>query len=413
MAYNPEDPIIHNKSISRTTLSLRNSRIGFRHRLTYGLIVLVLITSSQSPAEESDKDKLDALQLKIEKLQSQLAEDNRDRDHAVYLLQLAEKEVSTASAKLRKTEFSFQASQQELQKLQNQEQDLKTQLSTNTEFLSNQIRAAYGIGNQEYVKLLLNQQDPSSVSRMLVYYRYFNQSRLDKLQSINHRLSELKEIRRNIETETATLANLKQSAFREREELKQQRSERNKVVASLTASLQQKKYVLDSMLRDEQHLKKLLNEIETQLKDVQLDLAPPKQFRQLKGELDWPVKGAIAAYFGTTRKNSGDIKWKGLVINTDYGAAITSVAYGRVVFADWLRGFGMLIIIDHGDGYMSLYGHNEQLHKKLGDWVQANETIATSGHTGGQMTTSLYFEIRHNGTPQDPVKWCKSLPQKS
>ena len=107
------------------------------------------------------------------------------------------------------------------------------------------------------------------------------------------------------------------------------------------------------------------------------------------------------------------MKWKGVVIDTEPGNTIKAVAYGRVVFADWLRGFGMLIIIDHGDGYMSLYGHNEQLHKKLGDWVQANEIIAASGNSGGQLTTSLYFEIRYRGKPQDPVKWCKSLPGKS
>ena len=366
-----------------------------------------------SLAGQTDQEKLTELKIRIQELQAELKADNQKKDNAVYLLQLAEKEVANASKKLRQTENDYNTSQQKLVSLNQEKKQLRQQMATNRDYLTNQIRAAYSIGKQEYVKLLLNQEDPASVARMMVYYQYFNQSRANQLQRIDKRLTRLKTISSEIETQSEKLNSLKLAALNEQEILKSHRNKRSSVVANLSVTLKKKNNLLNSLLRDEQHLKKLLQEIETQINDVQLDLSPPREFKQLKGRLGWPTTGTITARFGSTRKNSGNLKWKGVVIRTEAGNTVKSVAYGRVVFADWLRGFGMLIIIDHGDGYMSLYGHNEQLHKNIGDWVQANETIATSGHTGGQMATSLYFEIRHKGKPQDPVKWCKSLPARS
>lgn len=401
----------------RHNISLISSRcfsLPVKIRVLFFFAILFLLTTTPSnSATQTQQQKLEQLKNQIQQLQSELKADNKQKDKAVYLLQTAEKDVAAASKKLRVTERDFSISQKKLASLNNQESNLKVQLQENRDALISQIRAAYSMGKQEYVKLLLNQENPATLSRMVVYYQYFNQSRADRLQHIDKRLLRLKKVSREIERQSEKLLSLKKLAFNEREILKSKRSQRTEVVASLSASLRKKNQALNSMLRDEQHLKKLLQRIESQLKDVQLDLAPPKEFRQMKGQLIWPTTGTIASRFGSLRKNSGKLKWKGVVIETDVGNTIKAVAYGRVVFADWLRGFGMLLIIDHGSGYMSLYGHNEQLHKKMGDWVQANETIATSGNSGGHIATSLYFEIRHNGKPQDPVKWCKSLPKRS
>ena len=388
---------------------------SFANFLTIFAIVFLFFTGPDNlySADQANPEKLKELASKIQNLQLELETDNKLKDNAVYLLQLAEKEVVEASKKLYSAEKDYRDSQQKLASLNLEEKQLRQQMVTNQDYLVRQVRAAYSIGKQEYVKLLLNQEDPASTARMMVYYQYFNQSRARQLERIDERLTRLKDISREIETQSIKLNSLKQAAFEKQEILKAHRDKRSNVVASLSASLKSKNNLLNNLLRDEQHLKKLLQEIETQLSDVQLDLAPPTEFKQLKGQLGWPTNGTITAGFGSSRANSGNLKWKGVVIKTDPGNIVKSVAYGRVVFADWLRGFGMLVIIDHGDGYMSLYGHNEQLHKNIGDWVQANETIATTGHTGGQLATSLYFEIRHNGKPQDPVKWCKSLPKRS
>jgi septal ring factor EnvC (AmiA/AmiB activator) len=375
------------------------------------LVSCVLYTGYALTDDEGNQKKLNQLKTQISKLQSELELDNKHKDKAVYLLQIADKDIAIASKKLRSIEWKFRSVQKNLESLNVESQSLTDQIDLNHEYLATQIQASYAMGKQEYVKLLLNQQNPSSVARMVVYYQYFNQSRAQRLQFIDVRLSNLKTIRQKIERKSEKLSSLKQLAINEREMLKPKRDQQQEVIARLSLSLNKKGQTLKNLLRDELHLKQILDKIESQLKDVQLDLTPPKEFEQMKGQLLWPATGNITAHFGTARKNSGNLKWKGVVIKTGSGENINAVAYGRVVFADWLRGFGMLLIIDHGKGYMSLYGHNEQLHKKLGDWVQASEMIATSGRSGGQLTTNLYFEIRRKGVPQNPVKWCKSLPR--
>ena len=215
-----------------------------------------------------------------------------------------------------------------------------------------------------------------------------------------------------VHTKSRQLRKLKIEATEKKQLLETNHKQRHQLVAILNSQLKTKDQVLQNLLRDELHLKRLLNQLDHEIKDVQLDLSPPKEFISLRGKLPWPTQGKMTARFGSSR-HTGDLKWKGVMIQTDAGDAIHAIAYGRVIFADWLRGFGMLIIVDHGKGYMSLYGHNQQLHKKLGDWVQANEIIATAGSTGGQKTSSLYFEIRHNGVPQNPTKWCHTLPHRS
>ena len=375
--------------------------------------LIFLLSNVASSNEQDEKRKLEQLKTQIQDLQKQLKEDNQEKDQAVFLLQGAEKEVAAASRKLRKIQSDYSKSQHKLSQLKNNRKELLGKLGTNRELLVSQLRAAYSIGKQEYIKLLLNQENPGAVSRMVTYYQYFSQSRAEKLESINARLEKINNVSRQIQTQSEKLYSLKELAASESTSLKEKRNKRTEVVASISASLREKNKALNSLLRDEQHLKKLLNRIESQLNDVQLDLEPPKDFRDLKGQLLWPTTGRISARFGSIRNKSGNLKWKGIVIDTEAGNNVKAVAYGRVVFADWLRGFGMLLIIDHGDGYMSLYGHNEQLHKNIGDWIQSGEIIATSGKSGGQLATSLYFEIRHNGKPQDPLKWCKSLPRRS
>lgn len=377
------------------------------------LLLFSVFSIPISAASQSDKQKLVQLKKQIKQLQLELEADNKQKDHAVYLLQKAEKEVANASRKLSLIENDSRMSRQQLARLQQEQNGLREQLATNQEYLINQIRAAYSIGKQEYVKLLLNQEDPATVSRMMVYYQYFNQARSAQLQKIDKRLLRLKTVSDDIKTQSEKLTHLRQQTLEERQLLNVSREERSKVVASLSASLREKNQRLNSLMRDEQHLQRLLQEIESQLSDVNLDLSPPEKFNRLKGKLRWPATGRISARFGSLRNNSGNLKWKGVVIKTEAGNSVKSVAYGRIVFADWLRGFGMLIIIDHGDDYMSLYGHNERLHKKLGDWVQANEIIATSGDSGGHTSASVYFEIRHKGKPQDPVKWLDSTTGKS
>ena len=378
---------------------------------TLTLFLLIAISSLAISDERSDEKNLAKLQQKIHQLQLELERDNKQKDAAIHELKLIEQAISKTAAKLWNVDNQLNTSQRNLKNLNKEQIGLENQQRSNRVYLLKQIRASYAMGKQEYVKLLLNQQDPSTVARMVVYYQYFNESRAKRIQDIDTSISRLNDVKQEINATTAELTRLRAQVVNDKKELNSRRKQRQQLVAKLSARSKKKGQALQALLRDEQHLKRLLDKLENELDDVELNLATPKDFKQLKGQLSWPAKGKLTARFGGIRNNKGNLKWKGIVIQTQPGESIRAIAYGRVVFADWLRGFGMLLIIDHGKGYMSLYGHNEQLHKKLGDWVQAKEVIATSGNSGGQETTSLYFEIRYKGIPQNPNTWCKSLPQ--
>ncbi|WP_455221205.1 murein hydrolase activator EnvC family protein [Kaarinaea lacus] len=359
-----------------------------------------------------DQEKLAKLQRKIDTIQKELEADNKAKDQAVYKLKQTEKDIAKKSAQLKHIDQRLQQLKEKRTSLLDQQSELGNQISIHRDYLARQLQAAYAMGKQEYIKLLLNQQNPSDISRMVVYYQYFNNSRVDRISEIKQDLSALNEVTEQVRNKTNELQSLKAEAEDNKRLLEINHKQRREIVAKLSAQLKNKDEALKALLRDEQHLKRLLNQLKNEIEDVQLDLTPPEEFTALKGKLPWPTQGKVTARFGSSRQ-AGKLTWKGVMIETKPGNAIRSIAYGRVIFADWLRGFGMLIIVDHGKGYMSLYGHNQQLNKKLGDWVQGNEIIATAGNSGGQKTSSLYFEIRHNGVPQNPGKWCKSQAFKS
>ena len=367
------------------------------------------LSFSENAAEQ---EKLAKLQHKIDSIQQELEADNKAKDQAVYQLKQTEKSIARQSAQLTRIDQRLQQLATKRNTLLDQQSSLQQQITIHRTYLAKQLQSAYAMGKQEYIKLLLNQQNPSDISRMVAYYQYFNNSRVDRIADIRQDLSALNHVSEQVRSKTEELQSLKTEAEENKQLLEGNRKQRRELVAKLSAQLKNKNQALQSLLRDEQHLKSLLNQLENELEDVQLDLTPPEEFTALKGKLPWPTQGRVTAKYGSSRQ-AGELKWKGVMIETKPGNAIRAIAYGRVIFADWLRGFGMLIIVDHGKGYMSLYGHNQQLHKKLGDWVQGNEIIATAGNSGGQKTSSLYFEIRHNGIPQNPGKWCKQSASRS
>jgi septal ring factor EnvC (AmiA/AmiB activator) len=192
----------------------------------------------------------------------------------------------------------------------------------------------------------------------------------------------------------------------QRDALETSRRERGELLADLNRDIHNTKQRLSQLKEDEQSLQELVKRLRRALAEIPSPRGPGKSFAQLKGRLRLPAEGAIAARFGMPRQ-VGQLKWQGILIDAPDGADVNAVAAGRVVFADWLRGFGLLLIIDHGDGYMSLYGYNQGLHKNVGDSVKAGELIATVGNSGSHSQSGLYFEIRHQGSPVDPLLWCK------
>ncbi|VAX08332.1 Murein hydrolase activator EnvC [hydrothermal vent metagenome] len=262
------------------------------------------------------------------------------------------------------------------------------------------------IGRQEYLKLILNQENPALVGRTLVYYDYFNRARSEQIQQVQRVLKNIESLGIKIKAETEKLRQTRATLQTRKKSLEKTYRERALVLARLNKEIKSKDQHLAQMSADEKRLQDLLNAIKKVLPDIFADTGNHKSFRAYKGKLIWPVRGKVKKLYGKRRKES-KLKWNGVMIVASKGREVHAISHGRVAYADWLRGYGLLLIIDHGDGYMSLYGHNQGLYKETGDWVEANEVIGEVGDSGGQKSSGLYFEIRYQGRPTNPSRWCK------
>jgi septal ring factor EnvC (AmiA/AmiB activator) len=261
------------------------------------------------------------------------------------------------------------------------------------------------MGRQERLKILLNQQDPATVSRVMVYYDYLNRVRAQKMQAIRAHMQRLAATEREIAEEEKNLAHLQEQQQAELAAMRLSQGQRQAVVARLTRELQDQGEQLDRLQNDERDLKTLISGLEQALSDIPAEHPQQAKFAGLRGKLPWPARGRISRRFGTPKL--GSLVWDGVMISAPEGREVRAVHHGRVAFADWLRGFGLLLIVEHGDGYMTLYGHNQSLFKEAGDWVEVNEPIALVGSSGGREQAGVYFGIRHQGRAVNPARWCR------
>ena len=349
------------------------------------------------------EQQLNRLKKNISELQAWLQGAKGKRNALQQQLRTTEVEIGRVSAGIRTVSQNIQNSRRKLQELQQRQQQLQAEQQRQQQLLARQIRAAYGIGRQEYIKVLLNQEQPEMLARALTYYDYFNRARTRQIDAFRDTLMQLQQTELAIAEETNRLQENKAQLEERSAELTRNKQSRHQVLLRLEANIENKDEELKKLLADRNRLEQLLEAVEQTLAELQLPQhASPIQ--QLKGALPWPANGRITRRFGSTDPVS-NTTWNGILISASEGNEVKAVHHGRVVFADWLRGFGLLIIIDHGKGYMSLYGHNQTLYKETGDWVNANQVIASVGNSGGRQNAGLYFEIRHNGKPQNPQQW--------
>jgi septal ring factor EnvC (AmiA/AmiB activator) len=273
--------------------------------------------------------------------------------------------------------------------------------------LAGQLRAASMIGRQEPIKLLLNQRDPGQTGRVLVYYQYFGRARASQIAAIDAHLAEIDELDAQLAAEEQRLLALEAQQRGEVSRLQSARERRGRALVSLEAESKNRAKELERLKDQQGGLEKLVRELRRALERIDKFPTDSKDaFAKLRGKLAWPVAGKLVASFGQTR--AGGMKWDGVLLAGAQGTPVRAVYHGRVVYADYLAGLGLLAIVDHGDGYLSLYGHNERLFKEVGERVTAGDTIATVGDSGGRSTPALYFEIRKAGKPVDPRPWFKS-----
>jgi len=343
------------------------------------------LTSTQ--AGEKTKE-LEQLQGRIKKLRKSLKTTRGKKDKTQNELRKAEKHIASLSLKLRKLKQALRKQGTRLKELESEQSNLQKELSRHRDILSDQIRASYIMGHQEQLKLLLNQNDPSRVQRTVAYYDYLNRSRTQQIKAVIENLEKLQQIKTAIAREREKQKNLYRQSQQERKQLKEKRRHRKVLLARLDKEIQNKDKHLSTMLENEKELKELLQALEKALSDIPPDSINQQPFSSLKGGLSWPSRGKIIRRFGKLR-NMGNLRWKGVVIKAPMGNNVHAISHGRVAFADWLRGYGLIIIIDHGNGYMSLYGQNQHLLKETGEWVEAGEIVASVGDSGGQANGRL------------------------
>jgi len=381
------------------------------------LVILVAVIATGIPigmahAGSGDTDKqqkelqLEQLRQRIEKLKQELASRRHQYSDVVSQLQQIETQIGQRVKTLRKLKHQLRQQNRKLDKLRKQQQQLQAELDTQRDLLGEQVKASYVIGRQEYLKLLLNQESPSAVGRMATYYDYFNRARSEQIDKALATISKLDTVEQQLRQQRARLQALHRQESEHKQQLEKNYRQRSRVLVNLKKEIHSKDKQLTQLVEDEQQLQQLLNSLNRDLGDILLAKDAELSFAQLRGKLTWPARGDVQALFGKSR-HAGKLRWNGVLIDGHEGNTVFAVARGRVAYAGWLRGYGLLMIIDHGDGYMSLYGHNQGLLKEVGDWVEANEAIAVVGNSGGQEQAGLYFEIRHNGKPANPAYWCR------
>ncbi len=370
----------------------------------YLFFLVIFLTPITTLADKASE--LESLRIRIKDVETKIrgAQDEAERLRK----ELRENEITTAETltRLHDIELAISEKNAELKELSFEQLEYEKAMELEKEKLIHQIRSAYRIGRNDYIKLILNQQDPVLMGRALAYYDYHNRARTERIDNVKQTLASLSEIQSSIQSETLKLETLKSEHENKLTDFHQYRASRYDIITRLQNYIAEQDVELQTLQENERELGKLfqgLKQEETVAIEMFEDMPP---FNTLKGLLDWPVNGKLLKRFGNSKKG-GNLKWQGVLIDAETGTDVKAIGTGKVVFADWFRNLGLLIIIDHGDEYMSLYGHNQNLLKNTGDWVLAGEKIATVGDSGGQQDTALYFEIRKGAEPLNPTLWCR------
>ncbi|MEJ2107055.1 MAG: peptidoglycan DD-metalloendopeptidase family protein [Acidiferrobacteraceae bacterium] len=370
------------------------------------ILFLALLMIPAGIARADTEAERTRIHRQIQELQQQLDRTKSQRENARSALRQLEQRINQQGKSLERTRVQLRSARRKLRQLESRRSRMEAGMAHQRQQLGQEARTALVVGRQPYLKVLLSQQDPDTVSRVLTYYRYFALARADRISTLHDKLASLETLQEKIRGETRTLE-LAQKRYEENSRgLKHSRSQRRTLLASLDRRVHSQSERIRDLRQAEKRLDRLMGELD--VKETQTRTLPSgtKPFRRLRGKLPLPASGRITARFGAPRTGYGDMRWKGIFIRGREGQQVRAIYPGKIVFADRLEGYGLLLIIEHGDGYMTLYGNNESLYKKVGDPVEAGQVIASMGSTGSPFHPGLYFEVRHQGKPNDPLRWC-------
>ncbi|MFL6619839.1 MAG: murein hydrolase activator EnvC family protein [Povalibacter sp.] len=386
---------------------MRSRTFYARLALTTLTAILLLLVAAQPPAlaaadPAAKEAELKQVRSRIESIRKSIQAEAERRDSLATQVRRADLDVQSARQRLTDVRQQRQAAQARLQELQTERTETERKIEDERESLANELRVAYINGRQEQTKLLLNQQNPAQLGRMMVWYAYFGRARADRLTAIGEHLAHIDLLSEKITAEAAQLQELEEEQSRQVSALASARDKRRTTLAEVQSRIRNRNDELAKAQRDAQALEKLVEQLRKAIQEFpDLGDAP---FAKVRGKLPWPTKGPLLARFGQLRAG-GPLKWQGVVIGADRGAQVRAPFPGRVVYADWLPGLGLLLVLDHGGGFMSLYGHNEQLYRRVGDRVSPGDLISVVGDAPGFGKPGLYLEIRKGRDTLDPLPW--------
>ncbi len=394
-------------------------------------------------SNEKSKESLSNIHERIEKLKKDLDQTQEAHADVADALKKSEKAISETNRKLFEIKQDHQKYSETLQSLQQKKSSLETTLGQQKAQLSKQLYQQYVNGETQYLPIILDAKNPSEISRQLQYLSYVGHARSDLIDSMQHNLSMVTKLNEETASTLKQVAELKNQQEAAKHNLEKEKENKAKVLEKLSSKIDAQRNEISKLKRNEKNLSELVEKL---AKAAQTKASPKKlttstsksdqtsvatrteekvpsqpitvaknetlpsagfdggDFSALRGKLHLPVRGEVSNRFGATREDTG-VTWKGLFIRSAEGSEVKSIANGKIVFADWMRGFGNLLIIDHGDGYMSLYGNNQALLRKMGDNVKSGDTIASVGNSGGNETAGLYYELRKQSKPFDPMSW--------
>ncbi|KMT64577.1 hypothetical protein XM47_13825 [Catenovulum maritimum] len=370
--------------------------------------ILLLVASFTLHADSEQKQqtlkKLEQVQQAILDKQSQLEKKQSEQNKIEQSIRQTDKKIGDVSKTLRQIENKLQQVTQQIKRLEKQQETLEQDRQAQVKILAEQVKSIYQVGQHDFMKMMLNQDSPAKLERVLSYYQFLNKARTEAIEKLKQTLAKLEETVTQLNQQRLALAELQQEEKTKQAELVSLKTKQKANLASIEKFIKTESQRIETLKQDETALTQALEALAEAIEELpnQLDF---NGLGDIKGKILWPTQGSIKKNFG--RRKSGQLRWKGVVIQANSGEVVHNIHAGQVIFSDWLKGYGLVLVVEHGNGYMSLYGHNQALLKDVGDVVQSGEPIALVGQSGGQAKPGLYFEIRHQGQPVNPVDWCR------
>ncbi len=383
-------------------LLLNLAAIGF---VTYLVIMAFPLHAQQNSDHQStqkqNRAKLSDVQKAIAKQKSNIFDTNKQRSKLEQQLKNDDLAIAKVAKEINQIDEDVNNTQKQIALLAKEKEQLSQAKQQQETLLAKQLRSAYTTGQHDYLKLLLNQDQSEKIQRTISYYQYLNQARTTEIDKFQATIAQLLQVTSEHQAQIEHLQELKAQQLAQDKKLRESKTLRSKTIAKLAQELLSSQQQLEKLQAEENNLNQALSKLAAIIQ-AEIDLTG---LSKLKQKLSWPVKGRMLHRFGTRKQ--GYLTWKGVLISAPLSSQVQTIHNGTVLFSDWLKGYGLLTVIDHGNGYMSLYAHNQALLKSVGDRVETGEPIALIGQSGGLEQSGLYFEIRHRGKALNPKLWCR------